>query len=191
MSIRVHFWLFTACTVLLSWYAMMAVHELGHVLGALLTGGTVTHVVLHPLAISRTDVQPNPHPAVVVWMGPVIGCLLPVLLFLVTPPRYVVWRTVIGFFSGFCLIANGVYIGVGAWDEVGDCREMLQSGTPLWVMLLFGASSAIAGLVVWHRLGAVSKLVKAPPRIPLRWTCAVGAALIMFLVAGCLLSSRQ
>lgn len=46
----------------LSWLAMMAVHELGHVLHAVASGGTVVGVVLNPLEISRTDVSPNPHP---------------------------------------------------------------------------------------------------------------------------------
>jgi hypothetical protein len=56
---------------------MMGVHELGHVVGAWLTGGVVQKVVLHPLAISRTDVEPNPQPLVVVWAGPFVGVLLP------------------------------------------------------------------------------------------------------------------
>jgi len=37
-----------------SWWAMQAVHEFGHVLGAWLTGGRVERVVLSPLTISRT-----------------------------------------------------------------------------------------------------------------------------------------
>jgi hypothetical protein len=45
----------------LSWLAMMAIHEFGHVLHALVSGARVERVVLHPLAISRTDVSPNPH----------------------------------------------------------------------------------------------------------------------------------
>jgi hypothetical protein len=58
----------------------MAVHELGHVIGAVISGGVVERVVLHPLTISRTDVSPNPHPGIVVWLGPVIGCLFPLAL---------------------------------------------------------------------------------------------------------------
>ena len=65
-----------------SWLAMQAVHELGHVLGAITTGGHVTKVVLHPCTISRTDVHPNPHPLFVVWAGPLVGSVLPVLAFL-------------------------------------------------------------------------------------------------------------
>lgn len=61
----------------LCWLGMMAVHELGHVLVVLATGGTITAVVLHPLTISRTDVSINPRPLLVVWAGPLLGVLLP------------------------------------------------------------------------------------------------------------------
>ncbi len=63
---------------------MMAVHEFGHVLGAWYTGGTVRKVVLHPLTISRTDLVHNPDPLVVAWAGPLLGELLPLMVFAVT-----------------------------------------------------------------------------------------------------------
>ncbi len=65
-----------------SWLAMQAVHELGHLVGAWLTGAEVTMVVLHPCTISRTDLGRNPHPSVVVWAGPLVGAVLPLLAFL-------------------------------------------------------------------------------------------------------------
>ena len=43
---------------------MMALHELGHVVGAVPTGGSIECVVLHPMSFSRTDVSPNLHPAI-------------------------------------------------------------------------------------------------------------------------------
>ena len=72
--------LFVISTLSLSWLGMMAVHELGHIAVALLTGGKVVRVVLHPAAISRTDVSPNPSPLLVAWGGPLVGCLIPVVL---------------------------------------------------------------------------------------------------------------
>ena len=66
---RFHQLIFVASLLALSWFAMMAVHELGHVVGALVTGGVVERVVLHPLTISRTDVSPNPEPSIVVWLA--------------------------------------------------------------------------------------------------------------------------
>ena len=117
-----------------SWLAMMGVHELGHVIGGVLTGGTVSGVVMHPLMISRTDLSVNPHPAVVVWAGPLLGVLLPLVLLLVA--RKLRWSRakLIQFFVGFCLIANGAYIAGGSWEGIGDCCVMHQTGTPLWLM---------------------------------------------------------
>jgi hypothetical protein len=64
-------------TILSSWLGVQAVHELGHVAGAWITGGGVAKVVLSPLTISRTDLADNPYPLIVVWAGPIIGSLLP------------------------------------------------------------------------------------------------------------------
>jgi hypothetical protein len=144
-------------TLLLSWYLMQVVHELGHAAGAWLTGGRVTKIVLHPLEISRTDVRPNPQPAIVVWAGPLVGVALPVLIWLVS------WMTarklnplvikVAQFFAGFCLIANGAYIAFGSFARIGDCGEMLRHGSPPWLLWLFGAVTIPAGLWFWHQLG--------------------------------------
>src|SRR5260221_4916233 len=51
---RFHQIILIVSTLLGSWLGMQAVHELGHVIGAWLTGGQVSQVVLHPLTISRT-----------------------------------------------------------------------------------------------------------------------------------------
>jgi hypothetical protein len=52
------------------WLLMQAVHELGHVLAAWATGGTVRKVVLLPWAFSQTQLAANPEPLVVAWGGP-------------------------------------------------------------------------------------------------------------------------
>lgn len=140
-------------TLLGSWLGMQAVHEAGHVLGAQLTGGRVAQVVLHPLTISRTDLADNPSPLVVVWAGPVFGAVAPLAWWgvwsRVRLPGAFTWR----FFAGFCLLANGLYVGVGSFDAVGDCGEMLRHGSPTWTLWAFGASTAPVGLWLWHGLG--------------------------------------
>jgi len=139
--------------LLASWLGMQAVHELGHVLGARLTGGEVARVVLHPLTLSRTDLARNPHPLPVVWLGPAFGAIAPLLLWgfalLVKLPGAFVLR----FFAGFCLIANGVYIGIGSLAGVGDCGDLLRHGAPIWQLGLFGAVTAPLGLWLWNGLG--------------------------------------
>lgn len=61
---RVHQTVLIVSTMLASWLGMQAVHEAGHVLGALVSGGSIKQVVLHPLTISRTDLAMNPAPLV-------------------------------------------------------------------------------------------------------------------------------
>src|SRR5262245_18523539 len=140
-------------TILGSWLGMQAVHEFGHVCGARLTGGRVERVVLHPLTISRTDLTHNPQPLAVVWAGPVVGVVLPVVAWLMTAAVKMPGAFVLRFFAGFCLLANGLYIGVGSFDRVGDCGEMLQHGSPPWHLWLFGLVTVPLGLWLWHRQG--------------------------------------
>ncbi len=142
-----------AATLLGSWLGMQAVHEGGHVLGAWLTGGRVARVVLHPLTISRTDLSHNPGPLLVVWAGPVVGVVAPLALWLLAAWRGMPGAFVLRFFAGFCLLANGLYIGVGSFAAVGDCGDMLRHGSPLWHLWLFGLLTAPAGLWLWHGEG--------------------------------------
>jgi hypothetical protein len=132
---------------------MQAVHESGHILGAWLTGGKAARVVLNPFTISRTDLAHNPNPLVVVWAGPIFGVAMPLLLWCVAVATK--WRGafVLRFFAGFCLLANGIYIGLGSFDRVGDCGEMLRHGAAPWQLWLFGASTAPVGLRLWHGQG--------------------------------------
>ncbi|QDU00915.1 hypothetical protein V6x_05920 [Gimesia chilikensis] len=161
---RIYQLLFSICWLFGCWLAMMGLHELGHVLGGLLTGGEVARIVLHPLAISRTDLAVNPQPAIVVWAGPLIGVLLPVGLLIAA--RLANWSQagLVQFFAGFCLIANGAYIAGGALDGIGDCGVMRQTGSPLWLMWGFGLMTVPAGFVLWHRLGSIRDWWQHPER---------------------------
>jgi hypothetical protein len=137
-----------------SWLALQAVHELGHVIGAVTTGGTVTRVVLHPCTISRTDVHPNPHALFEVWAGPIVGVLLPCVIYLLAlalrSPGVFLFR----FFAGFCLIANGVYIGAAWLAEGGaDAGDLLRLGASHWQLVLFGLLTVPLGFYLWHGLG--------------------------------------
>ena len=142
-----------ASTLLGSWLGMQAVHEAGHVLAAWLTGGRVERVVLHPLTISRTDLSENPEPLVVAWAGPLFGVAAPLVAWAVAGILRMPGAFVLRFFAGFCLIANGLYIGVGSLDRIGDCGDLLRHGASIWQLWLFGAITAPTGLWLWHRQG--------------------------------------
>ncbi|MCP5521140.1 MAG: M50 family metallopeptidase [Verrucomicrobiales bacterium] len=136
-----------------SWLAMQGVHELGHVLAAVATGGGIQKVVLHPLAFSRTDVSPNPHPLPVVWAGPLLGMVLPVMAWLLARrfrwPHVFLWR----FFAGFCLATNGVYLLGGALVHEADPGDLIRLGVPRAVLVMIGFVAVVGGFRLWHGEG--------------------------------------
>jgi hypothetical protein len=164
----------------LSWLLMSAVHEFGHVLGAVSTGGTVERVVLHPLAISRTDVRPNPQPLIVVWSGPIVGIAVPLAAVAVCRRLYRVIRDLVSFFAGACLIANGLYLSVGSFYLIGDAGELLRHGAAAWHLWLFGAATVPLGLWLWSGTGPTFGFGAARGHVsrPATWICAAVALAI-------------
>lgn len=176
-------------TLIASWLGMQAVHEWGHVLGASVSGGTVARVVLHPLTISRTDLETNPHPLLVVWAGPVWGVLFPILLWGVGILGRLPGTFVLRFFAGFCLLANGLYISMGSFDGVGDCGVMLRQGSQPWQLWLFGIVTAPSGLYIWHGQGKHFGLGIAKEQVDWKvaWGCLVvvlGLVVLGFVTGG-------
>ena len=141
-----------ASLLALSWLGMMLVHELGHLCSALVTGGVVQQVIFHPLCFSETQIDPNPSPLIVVWAGPTMGSLLPVALWLVAATARLSLTYFFAFFAGFCLIANGAYVGLGAFAHVADAGEMLRLGSPPWILWSFGILTGVAGFWLWHQV---------------------------------------
>lgn len=133
-----------------AWLAMMALHEMGHVIHARLSGGTVERVIIPLAGFSRTDLAINPRPQFVAWGGALWGCLVPVLLLLFAHAigRGVFWARL---FAGFCLIANGAYIGLGPLMTAGDGHDLIRYGASIGVLHLSGAIAAAVGLYLWHR----------------------------------------
>jgi hypothetical protein len=181
---RVHQFILIGSCVLGSWLLMQAVHESGHVLGASLTGGRVGRVVLYPLTISRTDLIDNPSPLIVVWAGPIMGVVVPMLICLIATSARLRNAFVARFFAGFCLVANGLYIGVGSFGHVGDCGDMLRHGSPTWQLWLFGIVTVPVGLWLWHGQGSNFGLGQARGHVSR--TAAYGslAASVALLLAG-------
>ena len=176
-------WVLVAALVPLCWLGMQVVHGAGHVIAGWITGGTVKAVVLHPLVISRTDVEPNASPLVVVWAGPVVGVAAPILAWLaVRALRWssaYLWR----FFAGFCLVANGAYIGSGAFAPVGDAADLVRLGASEWSLGSFGVIAFAAGLALWNGLGLQFSFGREPGAIPAVHVWAVVASLVVLVAA--------
>jgi hypothetical protein len=177
-----HQFVLISSTLVASWLGMQAVHELGHIIGAWATGGEFANVVLHPMAISRTDLSSNPSPAITVWMGPVLGVLFPLVVWRLSAALRMPGAFVLRFFAGFSLIANGVYIAIGSFSRVGDCDVMLRNGSAPWQLWLFGLVTVPLGFGLWHRQGKYFGL--GPNAEPIRPLVAYGcltAALCLIL----------
>jgi hypothetical protein len=82
-----------------------------------------------------------------------LGALLPLAIWGVAAGLRCPGDYILRFFAGFCLIANGAYIGCGSFDGLGDAGEMLRYGSPPWPLWAFGALTVPVGLWLWHRQG--------------------------------------
>ena len=177
-------------TLGLSWLGMQVVHELGHVLTAWASGERVYRVVLHPLTISRTDASHERHPLLVVWGGPLLGVLLPVSSLAVMRLIRSRWSYLLQFFAGFCLIANGAYLGVGSLEGLGDAGDLLRYGAARWLPVVFGLVTVPAGLFLWHGLGPHFGLGKAKGRVDRRAAMATVILLLVIVLVEMLVGSR-
>ena len=178
-------------TLALSWLGMMVVHEFGHALFAWLSGGSVAKVVLHPLLFSRTDLAKNPHPLFVASGGALVGVTAPLLVWVIWRklhwPGWYVWQ----FFGGFCLVVNGIYVGVVSFlPHTADPGDMMREGLPHWVLVVFGIVATPSGLWLWNGLGPQFGLGKTARRIDQRVAVAMFFSLLGLIAAELLTFSR-
>jgi hypothetical protein len=150
---RFHQCALIVATLSLSWLGMQAVHELGHLLAAMLCDGTVAKVMLHPATISYTQLAENPNPLLVTWMGPLVGVALPLVALAIARYAKLPGWYLVQFFAGFCLVANGAYLALGSLNRVGDAGDLMRHGTPIVLLWLFGLITIPIGFWLWNGLG--------------------------------------
>ncbi len=142
-------WGFYLLTAAAWWWLMMAVHELGNVLGCLFTGATIEAVILWPWTISETVRSGSDAPLVDTWAGPVVGAVLPTVIWLLCRRPIQLRRWVAGW-AGFCWIANGIYMAAGWMESAGDAADLVHLGVPVWALPVSGSLATVAGLWLWH-----------------------------------------
>ncbi|MCA9081671.1 MAG: hypothetical protein KDA58_14000 [Planctomycetaceae bacterium] len=103
---------------------MLWTHELGHVLGGCCCGGKLQALDLRPWSLPYSLFAPDPHPLVTLWCGPLLGAVVPLGLALVIRRD---WAWLI---AHFCLLANGLYLALGAvsGDRYLDTTQLLEHG---------------------------------------------------------------
>ena len=138
-----------------SWLGMMAVHELGHVIHARLSGGVVEAVHVPLARFSVTTYTVNPRPRFVAWGGVLWGSVLPIIACAIARLASMPGHRWLQFFAGFCLVANGAYLGVGWAMRVGDAHDLVGLGESKALMCAFGIVAVTAGLYLWHALGPI------------------------------------
>ncbi len=173
-----------------SWFAMMDVHELGHVVAAWLTGGEVRRVVLPVVGFSRTDLNANPHPLLVAWGGAVLGSLFPLMLLAIARMLSRRGTFVLSFFAGFCLISNGAYLAGGAWINAGDAGDLLAQGTRHWQLIAFGLPAVALGLRLWNGLGPHFGLRMPAGKVDRSIAIAAFVACVLIIAFNALVSSK-
>ncbi|MEM9701332.1 MAG: hypothetical protein AAF907_02660 [Planctomycetota bacterium] len=116
--------------LLAGWCVMTFTHELGHLLGGWLGGGELRSAWLGPWPPPSSQFQPDPHPALTLWAGPLFGTAAPAFLATFVPRTWPGLRRRAWFLADFCLLANGSYLAV-AWttgDRLLDTPRMFRAG---------------------------------------------------------------
>jgi limonene-1,2-epoxide hydrolase len=128
---------------------MQVVHEFGHVLAAWCSRAGVERVVLLP--ISRTDTAQVAHPLFVYGAGAVFGAVFPVFLWQIVNGLRLKTAYLFRFFAGFCLVANGAYIGCD-FSVIGptDAGLLIEHGANRLQLVVFGIFCVSSGLFLWH-----------------------------------------
>ena len=140
--------LILAAMICTSWCIMTLTHEVGHILGGWCCGATLTDYDLLPWHLPYSFFNPDPHPLVTLWAGPILGVFVP-LLIAVAIRRDWSW-----FVAYFCVLANGTYIAVGWFsnDAQLDTTKLLQNGAHPISLLLYCITTIVAGYVGFRRV---------------------------------------
>lgn len=173
-------------TLIASWYGMMLVHELGHVLAARGTGSAVAAVRVPWVGFSQTEMVRYAEPAwVVVAAGPAAGVVLPVLAWLAVRRvgRGRACEPLARFFAGFCLVANGGYMASALVNAAGDAADLAALGVSRWAIAVPGVIAAGLGLAVWNGLGRSFGLGGGDVRRGMTLAAGIAAAGVLGVVA--------
>lgn len=147
-----------------SWCVMTFVHESGHIVCGYACGGILKSFDLVPWHLPYSIFEPDPHPLVTLWGGPILGVAIPASL------AFVIRRDWMWFVAYFCTLANGAYLAT-AWvsgDRFLDTQKLLEHGAHPFSIALFSLLTILFGYVGFRqqcaRILAPSPLQSRQPR---------------------------
>jgi hypothetical protein len=135
-------------TLAFSWLYTQWTHELGHILTSLATGAEIDRVILNPFRFSMTQFASNPHLHLTTWGGPILGVVIGAGLPILLSTRLRSARASLLIVAAFVMIANGLYIGLGAFHPIADAADLVHHGSPRWVLGVFGLVCLIGARVM-------------------------------------------
>jgi hypothetical protein len=155
-------------------------HELGHALGYLLSGGTVTAIVMQAPLPAGYVTGTSPNRFIHVWGGVGFGTLVAVVPLLAAArlPRSSRLCFALKMLAAFCLAHNGMYLFVGSLLPFADASNMIALGAPRWLLFLLGVP-LVAGFI--FVLTPAIQLVDFDPRETIgKWIVLVEMGLWSF-----------
>lgn len=140
-------WLQFLLLLAVCWIVMTFTHEVGHILAGWATGGHLHSADLLPWHLPQSHFEPNPHPLVTLWGGPVLGIAIPVLIAVIVRHR-LAWMI-----AHFCILSNGLYLAV-AWytgDNHLDTARLFAAGSSPVVVGIYCALTISIGYLRFRR----------------------------------------
>lgn len=133
--------------LIVSWCVMTFTHEMGHIIGGLCCGGTLTDADLVPWHLPYSFFNPDPYPLVTLWGGLILGVVFPLLI------AAIIRRNSIWLIAHFCVLANGIYIAT-AWfagDDQLDTPKLLHHGASPVAIVIYCVLTIGFGYVAFRR----------------------------------------
>ena len=146
--------------IVIGWYPLQLFHELGHIISCKINGGIVHKIAFHFNIFTETIRKGSAHPVIDIWMGPIVGILLPLLLLLIPAKKNV--REILFLFCAACLAGNGLYIGLGWLCDGGDGWELLRYKVSIFWLILFGLPTTLAGLTMLMKIKDRNSMKNTP-----------------------------
>jgi hypothetical protein len=141
-----------------------AVHELGHVLGVTLGGGSASHVKLNPFTWSYTFYASNPRPLLASWSGSLFEIVLSLAIVAAVRILRASVPTFLLLIAIVALGTNGVYLAGGTLGHAGDAADLIRLGISPIAVFIVGTLMMLA---------AGGSIIVLQPRFGIPYTASI------------------